>query len=168
MVCRRQGDDAVLVFPHGKIIPQMILSPKLQCKLIPKLGLGSVSCLSPVCMVVFEKQPENMENLKYGQSGRGWNVLPLSGCLPPNQAVVSAVWRCSCQVENALPVYHHLPLYSLLLWPFGVSTSYSQMCLVTLPYSPAILLFKHHSNRSYGSTRDLASLSIYCSWSGQS
>lgn len=166
MVCRRQGDDAVLVFPHGNL--QMILSPKVQCKLIPKLGLGSVPCLSPVCMVVFEKQPENMETLKYGQSGRGWNVLPLSGCLPPNQAVMSAVWRCSCQVENALPVYHHLPLYSLLLWPFGVSTSYSQMCLVTLPYSPAILLFKHRSNRSYGSTRDLASFSIYCSWSGQS
>lgn len=71
MVCRRQGDDAVLVFPHGKIIPQMILSPKVQCKLIPKLGVGSVPCLSPVCMVVFEKQPENMETLKYGQSGRG-------------------------------------------------------------------------------------------------
>lgn len=69
MVCRRQGDDAVLVFPQGN--PQMILSLKVQCKLIPKLGLGSASCLSPVCMVVFEKQPENMETLKYGQLGRG-------------------------------------------------------------------------------------------------
>lgn len=91
---------------------------------------------------------------KNGQLGRVWDVLPPSRSLPPDQAVVSAVRWCSCQAEDALLVYHHLQFYSLLLWPFGVSISYSQMCLVILPYSPAIPLFKHHSNRSYGSTRE--------------
>ena len=78
MVCRRQGYDAVLVFPQGN--PQMVLSPEVLHKLNPKLGLGPLSHFSPSFKGLWETTS------KHGQRVSRW-VLWWTRCDWP--------W-CSC------------------------------------------------------------------------
>lgn len=58
--------------PKGN--PQILLSPKVGHQLIPKLAVGSLSCLTPVCMAVFEIQLE-----KHGKKVSR-SILPWRRC----------------------------------------------------------------------------------------
>lgn len=95
------------------------------------------------------------------------SFLPPASTLPPNRAVglmVVLLPRKGCSPDVPSPT----TFLRALLWLFGVSRSYSDMGMLTLLYSPEMLSIICYSNRSSRSTRDLASLSVYCSRSGQS